>query len=75
MKKSELLRITNIFLALVFVIQAGGGIIYETIGLIPYEVFSMVHGKAGYVFVALVIAHLYLNWNWIKSNILVKKNK
>ena len=74
MSKAKALRIVNALLGLVFLGVAIPGLI-QTIapGAIPYSQFRQIHPVMGSLFVALVIAHLYLNLNWIKANYLKKK--
>jgi heme A synthase len=69
MKKSTLLKIVNFFVMLLFIVQAGTGILHS--GL-PDQIFS-IHGYTGYAFAVFIVLHLILNWAWIRSNFL--KNK
>jgi cytochrome b561 len=39
----------------------------KTAPIIPDEVFEFVHEWAGYVFVALILLHILLNLDWVKS--------
>ncbi len=45
--------------------QVVTGLAHESI---PYETFELVHASAGLVFAAAAIAHLILNWNWVKTS-------
>ncbi len=71
----KMLRIVNLLLALVFIGVAFGGLVRMFTGdsLIPYATFNQIHPISGLIFVILVIAHIYLNFNWIKANYLKKK--
>lgn len=69
MNKAKLLKIVNPIMSIVFLCLAGSGLSQS---FIPYEIFHAIHGKLGYLFVILVVAHIYLNWNWIK-NLISKK--
>ena len=70
-KKASILKIINPIVGLLFLSQAGLGIFHE---IIPYEIFHAIHGPLGYIFTLLVVSHIYLNWNWIKTNFF-KKNR
>lgn len=74
MSRVKMLRIVNLLLALVFIGVAFGGLtrmFFED--LIPYSTFRQIHPISGLIFVILVFAHIYLNFNWIKANYLKKK--
>lgn len=62
--KSKTLKIVNPVVAGVFLVQATTGIFHEAI---PYEIFSKVHGSAGYLLVAGITTHIILNWSWFKT--------
>lgn len=70
MNKPKMLKIVNPIMTIVFLCLAGSGLAHD---LIPYEIFHAVHGKLGFTFVLLAFTHIYLNWNWIKSQFLKKK--
>lgn len=64
MNKQKLLKIVNPLLSVSFVIQVVSIVLYK------FEVdTTMIHEVNGYVFIALVVCHIYLNWGWIKANI------
>jgi hypothetical protein len=63
MKKSSLLKATNVSVGTIFVIQALTGIAGP---ILPEKVFA-VHQYTGYLFTCLVVAHVILNWTWIRS--------
>jgi protein-S-isoprenylcysteine O-methyltransferase Ste14 len=49
------------------------------IGLIGYkatdlDAWGKVHEICGIMFFILGIVHIYLNWNWVKANLIKKKN-
>jgi hypothetical protein len=69
MKKSTLMKTVNLFVAVLFIIQAGTGMGRS---VLPDSIFS-IHGYTGFVFIVFVILHIILNWTWIRSNFL--KNK
>jgi len=72
MKKNKMLRIINLLLAidllLVITTAALSDYIY------PTGYYRTLHVLPGSIFVALLAVHLFLNWAWIKSNYLKKKN-
>jgi quinol-cytochrome oxidoreductase complex cytochrome b subunit len=70
-KKTELLKIVNPAVGIVFLLQALTGIFHNQI---PYEIFHSLHGIAGWVLAGLVVAHVYLNWQWVVSTFLKKKS-
>ena len=74
MKKSALLKIVNPLLILLFITQALSGILHDYLMEVSYETFEIIHGIGGYVFVFLVVVHVTLNWNWVKSTFF-KHNK
>ena len=74
MKKSELLKIVNPLLALIFLSQALTGIFHGPVKEVSYEAYEIIHGIGGYVFVFLVVCHFILNWSWIRSTFF-KRNK
>ncbi len=68
MDKKKWLRVVNVLLALDFLGIAGSGITQGVFGYpIPYELFRLAHPIGGYLLVALVATHLWLNWGWVKS--------
>ena len=75
MKKTVLLKIINPILALLFITQALSGIFHNFLMEVSYEAFEVIHEFGGYIFVFLVVVHFTLNWNWIKSTFLKRKNK
>ena len=73
MSNNSWLKIVNpiLFLSAVIQIITGAAI---TMGLFASNgrIFSMmteVHGHNGFIFAGLVLAHISLNWGWIKSQI------
>ena len=72
MKKTTMLKIVNPVLGILFLNQIITGFLFEKM---DYETFEMVHGWGGMLLTVFALAHVILNWNWIKSNFLTKKNK
>lgn len=74
MNRVKALKVVNLLLFFVFFGIAISGLTAMLFpGLIPYSTFRVAHPFTGTTFVALVIAHLILNFNWIKANYLKKK--
>ncbi|MFC1582390.1 hypothetical protein ACFL4W_02505 [Planctomycetota bacterium] len=66
MKKRFILRAVNLVLALSFLWVAGTAVLHDQL----IEVFHKLHPAGGFIMIAMVIAHLILNWGWIKNNYL-----
>ena len=67
MNKSEMLRFVNLPLALSFVIQAGTAIIiFSEIKFPGKNILFGVHEYNGLLLIALGVAHILLNWSWIR---------
>jgi hypothetical protein len=74
MNRVKALKITNLLLFFVFLGIAISGLTAMLFpGLIPYATFRVAHPLTGAALVALVVTHLFLNFNWIKANYLKKK--
>ena len=37
--------------------------------VIPHDVYRVLHPVFGYVFLACVVIHVFLNWGWIRTNV------
>ena len=70
MRRKRILKIVNTLLAILFLNMAMTGLLND---YIPYDIYQTLHGQAGKFFVLLAIAHLALNWNWVKLNYFKKK--
>nr|WP_319491182.1 hypothetical protein [uncultured Desulfobacter sp.] len=66
MNKQKQLTIVNPLLGLALLIQAISGTLHD---ILPKFLFELLH-KCGWVLVVLAIYHLYLNWYWVKKNLL-----
>jgi hypothetical protein len=74
MNRVKALKVVNLLLFFVFLGIAISGLTAMLFpGLIPYSTFRVAHPFTGAAFVLLVVAHLVLNFNWIKANYLKKK--
>lgn len=71
MNKQKQLTIVNPLLFIFLLIQAISGALHD---VLPKLIFELLH-KSGWVLVALAIYHVYLNWGWIKKNLLDRFKK
>ena len=69
MNKQKVLKIVNSVMAADFILLAGTALSDD---IIPKEIYQIVHPILGYTFLVCVLSHVYLNWNWIKTNMLKK---
>ena len=78
MNKAKVFKVATILLAVSFLVQAANiiGMVFLK-GLLMrmgiLDIFFEVHEYNGFLFIALVLAHLVFNWGWIKANILKGK--
>jgi len=70
MNKQKLLKPVNVMLMCALLCLLLTAVLND---VIPPEVFEIIHPVFGFIFMLLVICHVYLNWSWIKSNIITKK--
>ena len=70
MTKNKALKIINPILAILLITQLLSGMFNE---YLPYEVFEVVHEWGGFLFAILIVVHLILNWNWVKTNFFKKR--
>jgi hypothetical protein len=76
MDKAKMLKVLNPILFLCILIQGLSVLIKSVTGYNNYtDILINVHTYNGYVFFGLLLFHLYLNWTWIKTNILRIKKK
>jgi hypothetical protein len=74
MDKTKMLQIVNPILFLVVMLQALSGLIFIFhLQVLPMAFVGEFHEYNGLVLVALALVHLALNWGWVKSNFLRKK--
>lgn len=74
MSKNKWLKINNLLLGIDLVVVALTGILQNP--LPDLEIIKIIHRPSSSLFVLLSIAHIILNWPWIKANIKKKsKNK
>lgn len=72
MTKNGVLKVVNIILAILVINQITGPFLLEN-EIISYPVFKWMHKRAVWVLMATLLAHLILNWNWIKANYFKKQ--
>jgi hypothetical protein len=72
MNKQKLLRPVNITLGCLFICVVTTALLDD---VIPSDVYSVLHPVLGYSLAVCALSHIYLNWNWIKMNILRKPAK
>lgn len=68
MNKQKALKIVNTIMVIDFAVIAITAILHEII--IPTGIYDIVHAVPGFLLLALVIIHVYLNWAWVRKNIL-----
>lgn len=77
MDRTRLLKLVNPVLFLSLVLQAATGAALAT-GILSswpkaIEPVAELHEYNGYVFVALALFHLWLNWGWVKAQFFRKQ--
>jgi hypothetical protein len=63
----------NIVLAVLVINQVAGAFLFDR-DIISYPVFKWIHKKAIWALIPVLLAHLALNWNWVKVNYFKKQN-
>lgn len=72
MQRKQLLKLVNCGLGLLFFGVGMTGLFPDAL---PGKVFHIVHEAAGKVFFAFAVAHIVLNWAWVKNTLLRKCKK
>ncbi len=70
LSRKKLLKIVNIGVGLLFLSVALTGLFPDAL---PHDFFHVLHEDAGNIFVFFAVAHLALNWNWVKLTLLKPK--
>ena len=70
MSVSKYLKIINPLLGLTFLWMLGTAVFRD---FLPKGMFGNLHKPGGFVFFAFAVIHIILNWSWIKSTYLKKK--
>jgi hypothetical protein len=73
--KAVLMKIATILLAISFFVETltAIGMVFLTNFALKIGIFRLlvkVHTYNGFIFIALVLAHIYFNWGWVRVNIL-----
>ena len=72
MNKRNLLKIVNVILAILILNQATTALLHD---LLSRDAFEFLHEGGGVILFVTALVHVYLNWAWVKANILPgKKN-
>lgn len=72
MNKRTLLKIVNVLLGILILNQATTGLLK---GLLPHSVFEFLHEGGGVTLFIAALVHIYLNWAWVKANLLPGRKK
>ena len=72
MNKRNLLKIVNILLAVLILNQASTGLLH---GILPRDAFEFLHEGGGVTIFIAALVHVYLNWAWVKANLLPGRKK
>lgn len=67
MNKRNLLKLVNILLAILILNQATTGLLH---GIVPRDMFEVLHEGGGITIFITALVHVYLNWAWVKANLL-----
>ena len=68
MKRNTMLKIVNPVLGVLFINQILSGVFGPALFRISPKAFEILHKDGGFVFAAVAVIHLILNWNWVKAN-------
>lgn len=72
MNKRTLLKIVNVLLAILILNQATSAFLHD---FLPEDAFEFFHEGGGVTLFIIALIHVYLNWAWVKSNILSSGKK
>ena len=67
MNKKTLLKIVNVLLGILILNQATTGLFKN---ILPHSVFEFLHEGGGVTLFIAALVHIYLNWAWVKANLL-----
>ena len=65
MNRISVLKIVNPVLGVLVLNQVLTGVLH---GVLPRDLFQVLHQASGLAVAAVVALHVGLNWNWIKAN-------
>lgn len=69
MKRSTALKIISPVIAVMLVIQVFSGLFSDSLSSSAFEIFHEINGLT---LAGLIVLHVVLNWNWIKSSFFKK---
>jgi hypothetical protein len=72
MNKRNLLKIVNVLLAVLILSQAITALLHD---FITRDTFEYLHEGGGVTLFIAALVHVYLNWAWVKSNLLHGRKK
>lgn len=64
MTSKRILKVLNLFLFVLLINQMAGAFLYHRIS---HELFEWRHERAGILLAIVIVLHLLLNWNWIRT--------
>lgn len=64
MKKTGWLKLVNILLFICALSQIATGLSHE---ILNPEIFTIMHSAGGIFFAILAVAHVILNWAWVRA--------
>ena len=70
MNKQKMLKTVNTILIIDFICLIITALLED---VLPRNIFSVIHPLFGFILLLCVIFHVYLNWGWIKMNLLNKR--
>lgn len=71
MTRNTMLKVVNPILGLLLVNQATTAVLR---GVLPENVFEVMHGVGGPLLTLTAITHLILNWNWVTATFFKSKS-
>ena len=72
MQRQKWLKMINLALPVMLIWLVSTALLRKSI---PYESYEIIHGFIGFAMTGLILLHVYLNFGWIKSNYLKKRNR
>jgi cytochrome b subunit of formate dehydrogenase len=78
MTKARMLKILNPIMAIVFIAVIKAMFLYKFSPIVSMrgsELLAKIHTTAGVILFFLVVFHIYLNWNWVMTQLLGIKPK
>ena len=72
MDRKKLLKIVNVGLGIIFLDMAITGSFPDWFS---HDLYHVLHEEMGKVFIFFAVAHLALNWGWVKNTLFKKSRK